>query len=421
MATSPRRDIQVPSYPPSADETVRLLLRLQKAAQKINSILDLDDLLEAVVDQVCEVFGCLETAILLKEDYSDDLVIRATRGCSVHLKGERFSRGRGLVSHAAQLGQTLYTPDVAVDPRYVKCEATTRSEIDIPLKVCDSVIGVFTVAHPELDGFSRPERQVLEAMAATVSIAIDNATRFQRERLERERMRIEQEEARKIQESMLPKRSPEIEGFRLHGRSVPAGIVGGDFFDYVRMRDGRIGIVLADVSGKGLPAALLMATTRGVLCSLARQHASAVEVIQQLNTILVEDFPAEKFVTMVFAVLDPARGTLQFVNAGHPAPVLVHDGHATLLGAGCGLPLGIMECAYCECEVQLQPGTSLVLFSDGISERANSDADEYGMDRLLSFVSRNEVSADAILRDVDAFAPGTPQHDDSTVIVLQRI
>ncbi len=399
---------------------MNLLLRLQKAAQKINSILDLDELLEEVADQVCEVFGCLETSILLKEEGSDELIIRAVRGCSIHAKGTRFPKGKGLVSHVAHVGHALYTPDVSVDPRYIACEATTRSEIDIPLKVSDRVFGVFSVASPELDGFSRPERQVLESMGAHISIAIDNATRFQRERLERERMRIEQEEARKIQEAMLPKQSPLVPGYHITGLSKPAGAVGGDFFDYIPMSDGRIGLVLADVSGKGLPAALLMSTTRGILRSLARQYTCASDIVTQLNRILIEDFPAEKFVTMVFAVLDPVTNSLQIVNAGHPPALLVHDGKAQLVASECGLPLGIMESAYCHMEVELKPGCTVVLYSDGITEAENASGDEFGMERLVQTASSCEPSPEAVLNAVSEFAGTMPQHDDSTVIVLQR-
>jgi sigma-B regulation protein RsbU (phosphoserine phosphatase) len=427
VSTSPRHEYRTTtrSYHASPNDTVRLLLRLQKSAQKINSILDLDELLEEVVEQVCELFGCLETCILLKEPKSNDLIIRATRGCNVHLKGSRFPEGRGLVSHAAALGETIYTPDVSRDARYVTCGHVTNSEIDIPLKVCGRVIGVFNVSHPDLDGFSRQQRQLLEALAEHIAIAVDNATRFQRERLERERMRIEQEDARNIQQAMLPRTSPALEGFRVEGRSIPSGAVGGDFFDYFPIGNGRMGFVLADVSGKGLPAALLMCTTRGILRSLARHSVTAGDILSQLNRILIEDFPAEKFVTMVLAILDPATGILQIANAGHPWPLLVQNGSngdaTRFLASDCGLPLGIMESAYCEAVVRLTSGSSLVIYSDGISERSNDSGEDYGLERLRKIASSHDLSVDAILADADAFAAGSPQNDDSTVIVLQRI
>jgi phosphoserine phosphatase RsbU/P len=395
-------------------------MRLQKSAQKINSILDLDELLEETVQQVCELFGCLETCILLKDTASDDLIVRATRGCSIHLKGSRFPSGEGLVSHAAKVGQTLYTRDVSLDPRFVSCGHVIQSEVDIPLKVRDRVIGVFNVSHPEIDAFSHPQRQLLEALAGHVAVAIDNATRFQSERLERERFRIEQEEARRIQESMLPKNHPHIEGFCIEGKSCPAGAVGGDYFDYIQMGDGRLGIVMADVSGKGLPAALLMSTTRAIVRSLARQSSSAAEILSLLNQNLIEDFPAEKFVTMIFAVLDPKAATLRIANAGHLPALLVHEGQSHFLTSDCGLPLGIMDSAYCETEIAMKPGCALVLYSDGITEAKNVDDEDYGSERLQLCAGKPELTAESVIADVVAFAGVMPQHDDSTVVVLWR-
>lgn len=422
MATTPGRNVYSSerAYHGSTKETVNLLLRLQKSAQKISSKLDLEELLEEVVDQVCEVFGCLETCVLLRDGNSTNLMVRATRGCSIHLKGSVFPENHGLVSYTAQSGETIYTPDVNREPRYVRCEHESQSEVDIPLKVNDRVIGVFSISHPEIDGFSRQQRQLLEAMAGNIAVAIENATRFQHERLERERMRMEHEEARRIQECMLPKHNPVVPGFQIEGRSIPSGAVGGDFFDYIPMSDGRLALVLADVSGKGLPAALLMATTRGVLRSLARQSANASEILSQLNTMLIEDFPAEKFVTMVVAVLDPATATVRIANAGHPFPLHISNGTAVYHASDCGLPLGIMESAYCETEIALQPDSALVLYSDGISERTNLAGDEYGLERLRQVASCHDLSCEAVFADSAAFAGQSPQNDDSTVIVLLR-
>jgi sigma-B regulation protein RsbU (phosphoserine phosphatase) len=163
-----------------------------------------------------------------------------------------------------------------------------------------------------------------------------------------------------------------------------------------------------------------MATTRGVLRSLARQSANASDILSQLNTMLIEDFPAEKFVTMVVAVLDPATGVVRIANAGHPFPLLVENGTASYHSSECGLPLGIMESAYCETEIVLQHDSALVLYSDGISERVNLAGDEYGLERLREIASCRDVSCEVILADTSKFAGQAVQNDDSTVIVLRR-
>jgi phosphoserine phosphatase RsbU/P len=157
-----------------------------------------------------------------------------------------------------------------------------------------------------------------------------------------------------------------------------------------------------------------------VLRSLARQSANGSEILSQLNTMLIEDFPAEKFVTMVVAVLDPATGTVRIANAGHPFPLVVSNGVATYHSSDCGLPLGIMESAYCETEITLQRDSALVLYSDGISERTNLAGDDYGLERLREIASCQDISCEVILADTAAFAGHALQNDDSTVIVLRR-
>jgi sigma-B regulation protein RsbU (phosphoserine phosphatase) len=243
------------------------LLRVQKAVQRISSILDLQTLLDEIVDILVASFGCTEPNILLKD--GQDLVVTAIGGgCEVHHKGFRFGIGReGLVGHCAAIGKVIYTPDVRSDPHYIACDESVRSELDIPLLVGGRLVGVFSVAHCDVDGFSEEQREVLCTLADYVAIAIFNAQRFEQERLETTRLRAEQEEARRIQQSLLPRCTPLLENFRIAASCVSAGAVGGDWYDFLPLDDGRVGIVLADVAGKGMAAALLMSATRGVLGS----------------------------------------------------------------------------------------------------------------------------------------------------------
>src|SRR4029077_18040228 len=163
-----------------------------------------------------------------------------------------------------------------------------------------------TASHHELDAFPRQQVRILQALCDHVAVAVHNARRSQSERAERETMSREAHEARLMQRALLPKSSPYIPGFVISGVSVPAGAVGGDWYDFIPFPDGRWGLVLADVSGKGTAAALLMSATRGMLRSLAEACSTPAEVLTKLNGLLVEDFPAGRFVTLVYAVLDPA-------------------------------------------------------------------------------------------------------------------
>jgi sigma-B regulation protein RsbU (phosphoserine phosphatase) len=232
-------------------------------------------------------------------------------------------------------------------------------------------------------------------------------------------MSREAQEARAIQQALLPKASPYVPGFAVSGLSISAQAVGGDWYDFIPFPDGRWGLVLADVSGKGTAAALLMSATRGMLRSLAEAYCTPSEVLTKLNSLLVADFPAGKFVTLVYAVLDPANHSVTFANAGHLQPLLVDDSGPRFLDTERGLPLGLSCGDYSQDTVALGPGSRLVFYSDGISEAVNEAEEEYGLERLTQHVSRPGASAVSILDDVRAFAKGVVLRDDASVVFVK--
>jgi sigma-B regulation protein RsbU (phosphoserine phosphatase) len=323
-----------------------------------------------------------------------------------------------MVGYVAATGEMHYAPDVRQDPYYVRCEESTLSEVAIPLLVEGRLVGVFSASHHDLDAFPRQQLRLLQAFCSHVAVAVHNARRFQSERAERETMSREAQEARVMQQALLPKSSPFIPGFVISGLSVPAGAVGGDWYDFIPFADGRWGLVLADVSGKGTAAALLMSATRGMLRSLAEACCSPGEVLTKLNSLLVEDFPAGKFVTLVYAVLDPATRTVIFANAGHLHPLFIDDNGVQFLDTERGMPLGIGCGDYSETCVSLSQGSRLVFYSDGITEAVNADEQEYGLDRLAQHAVSAGASAVSIVDDVRAFANGTCPRDDATVLFV---
>ena len=405
---------------PALDSQVDSLQKLQKAAQKISSILDLDQLIDNIVNDVAHSFGLLETAIYLHDEARGEMVMGGVHGCSIHSKGFRLKIGKeGMVGYVASTGQMRYAPDVRKDEYYVACEASTHSEVAIPLQVGERLVGVFTASHPDLDAFPRQQLRLLQALCDHVAVAVYNARRFQSERAEREAMSLEAEEARAIQQALLPKASPYIPGFAISGLSIPARAVGGDWYDFIPFPDGRWGLVLADVSGKGTAAALLMSATRGMLRSLAEACCTPAEVLTKLNHLLVEDFPAGKFVTLVYAVLSPASRNITFASAGHLHPLLIDDSGARFLDTERGLPLGLSCGDYSETSVTLAHGSRLVFYSDGISEAVNEAEEEYGLERLVQHVSGPGASAITILDDVRAFTNGVALRDDASVVFVR--
>jgi phosphoserine phosphatase RsbU/P len=423
MAASPNFTAPLPSDPRPLDlDQVDDLLKLQKAAQKISSILDLDQLVDKVVNDIARSFGCLDSDIYLHNEERGELSLVCAHGCDgceLCGPGHSLKIGKGMVGYAASTGQMHYAPDVRQDPYYIGCEESTLSEVAIPLHVEGQLVGVFTASHIELNAFSPCQLRLLQALCCDVAVAVHNARRFQQEQRQREQMTSEAREARVIQQALLPKASPFIPGFTVSGLSIPVGAVGGDWYDFIPMDKGRWGLVLADVSGKGTAAALLMSATRGILRSLAEAACTPGEVLAKLNRLLVEDFPAGRFVTMVYAVLDPAKRTLTFANAGHLRPLLITGISAQFLDVEQGIPLGLGPGGFSEVEVQLPVGSRVVLYSDGITEAENEADEEYGWARLQEHFLRADASAESLLDDVRSFTAGSSLHDDASVILVK--
>ncbi len=397
------------------------LLRLQKASQRISSLLDLDQLIDRIVNEIAVSFGLVKANIYLYEPDREELVL-----ASVHstLNGGAYCLKKakeGLVGFVACTGQMRYAPDVRKDPYYIQCEDSTRSEVAIPLLVDDRLVGVFTASHPELNAFPPQQLNLLQTLSSHIAVAVRNARLYQQVRHEREEMTRDALEARSIQQALLPRSSPYIPGFAINGLCVPVGAVGGDWYDFVPMHDGRWGLVLADVSGKGTAAALLMAATRGVLRSLAEESCTPAEVLRRLNQLLVDDLPPARFVTMVYAVIDPKKRTLTLASAGHLQPLLIQGQEAQFLDTEAGLPLGVGPGEFSESEIELTPGSRLIFYSDGITEAVNGDDEEYGETRLKQHLLQPGTSVESLLEDVRSFANGFGLHDDATVITVELL
>lgn len=421
MATIPTNiETALESIRTMPDDRLADLIKLQKAAQKITSILDLDQLIDKIVNDIACSFGCVEVNVYLHEPEHCELVLAGERGCTVHEKGHRLKVGtEGLVGYVASTGQMRYAPDVRSDPYYMACEKDTLSEVAIPLHVDGELVGVFTASHRETDAFSPHQLRLFQGLCNHVAVAIQNAVRFRHERSEREKMSLEAQEARAIQQALLPKSSPFIPGFEVSGLSISASAVGGDWYDFIDLRDGRWGLVLADVSGKGTAAALLMSATRAMTRSLAETSCSPAEVLTKLNHLMVDDFPSGRFVTMVYAVLDPQTRTLKFANAGHLPPVVVDASGTRFLETEMGLPLGIRRGTYSECTIALEEGSGIVLYSDGITEATNQNDEEYGAKRMAEHLQGKAVSKESLLEDVRGFVNGAGLRDDATVILVR--
>ncbi len=396
---------------------VDALVSVQKAAQQIASILELDELLDTIVHRVALDFGCIESSILLIE--GERFHLAAVHGCTQSKKGERWPVTEGISGHVVATGAAYYAPDVTQELLYKACEPDTRSEVIIPLKVRDRVIGVFNASHHELDAFPKAQIELLKALAGHIAVAVDNAQRIQQERRQAQQLSVEQDEAGRIQRNLLPKAAPALSGFTLEAECVPAGAVGGDWYDYIPLADGRWAVVLADVSGKGMPAALLMSAVRGMVRSLAPLASGPTEVLSRVNQMLLEDVATERYVTMIYGVLEPARRTFTFASAGHPWPLLCHGHDVRPLHTDAGMPLGLLPGKFTQHEIKFCHDFRLLFYTDGISEALNREEQEFGSSRLMEFVGSHDCSVSKLMQAVRDFSGSKALEDDATVLLLR--
>lgn len=233
--------------------------------------------------------------------------------------------------------------------------------------------------------------------------------------------------ARQMQQSILPTQFPTGEEFEIFGSMEPARNVGGDFFDVIQLDDGQLGLAIADVSDKGVPAALFMMSSRTLLKGSAIGLKDPGKVLHEVNNLLAEDNESAMFVTLLFAVYDPHTGRLSFANGGHNLPVIFHpDGSSTVLPYTQGLAVAVLSGVdFEESEVTLAPGDTLVMYTDGVTEAMNDEKEEFGMDRLQAVFSGGapksaEVANEAVFAAVREFVAGAPQSDDITCLTLQR-
>ena len=298
----------------------------------------------------------------------------------------------------------------------------------VPLVSSGELIGLLNLG-PRLSerGYSGDDRRLLGALAGYAAPAMRVGQLVRQQQAEaRDRERIEQElkVAQLIQQQFLPKSLPDLPSWHVAAFYRPARTVGGDFYDFIPLPDGRLMVVIGDVTDKGVPAALVMASTHALLRGTAPRLISPGEVLAHVNDLLCVDIPAHMFVTCLALVLDPATGLLEFANAGHDVPyVRTEVGVAELRARG--MPLGLMPgMEYEEKTFQMCPGDSVLLHSDGLAEAHNSSREMFGFPRVSALVGRSapgEALIDACLAELEAFSgPGHEQEDDITLVTLER-
>jgi PAS domain S-box-containing protein len=333
-----------------------------------------------------------------------------------------------------------YTQRVSGDNRVHTVTRRSRKDgtlvdvelLAVPVNVGGDPVGTYAMYH-DITELKRVEEEVrqlnrgLENRVVERTEQLERAMAKQREEAQaRERIQQELRVARLIQQTLLPKSVPELGGYQIAAYYRPAREVGGDFYDFFEVGDGRVGLVVGDASGKGIPAAMVMANTRSVLRTIAQGAGVAPgQVLAEANEILYPDIPPNMFVTCFYAILDPKSGRLSYANAGHDLPYLNRNGDAEELRAK-GMPLGLMpEMSYEEKEIVLEPRDSALLYSDGLVEAHDLEGEMFGFPRLRALVARHDDKerslVDLLMKELYSFTgEGWEQEDDITLVTLER-
>jgi len=399
-----------------------LLLEL---GTKISVSLDTNQLLEQILDLVFQVVRYDAAGIYLVDKKTQWINQQAIRGYDPNREDAvRLKVGRGLIGWVAKTGRPVIVPDVLRDERYVSARTQTRSEMVAPLRVGSEVIGAFNVESDEPDAYEPEDLELLMTFASQAAVAIER-TRLHAEVLETRSLEEELSIGQRIQRTFLPERDPKVPNFDIAGANYSSGLVGGDYYDYVRITEGQLGIVVADVSGKGIPAALIMAAFRASLIAEVRNNYAIRTIFAKVNKLLWESVEVDRFVTAIYGVLDISARRFTYVNAGHN-PGLLYRGATDTFDSldSTGPLLGTLETAtFKEKQVEIRRGDVLALYTDGITESMDEAKELFGEDRLRDVIrSRREGSAAEIVRGiretVGAFSGGESD-DDLTVVVIK--
>jgi serine phosphatase RsbU (regulator of sigma subunit) len=409
---------------------VRELSILNDIATAINSTMPVDRILDLTLQKCLKAMDLEQGAVMLlnRPDTENPFQTMVRRGDSrvstlpfrldTQLSGWMIKHQKPLlINNFSQDSPLRVSPTEPVP---------IRSLLSVPLLVKGRMIGILSVFNKKQGGFTEDEQRLLAIIGSQAAQIIETARLLEEEKqllLMQEDLRL----AYEIQVGLLPASPPRILGYDIAGRSVPAKEVGGDYFDFIRLDDGRMGFCLGDITGKGLPAALLMANLQATVRGQALLSASARECVARANALLFQSTSPEKFATFCFGILDPPSGRFNYCNAGHNFPLLFGaDGGIRRLGVG-GLVLGAFETVpYDEETVSLAPGDLLVIFSDGLPEAMSRCGEEFGEEALVRLVESNRCQDAAglvstLLESIHAHLADCPQTDDMTLIVIKAL
>ena len=423
MAPTKKKSIAMRPY-------IRKLESLIDAAKQLNTTFDIDKLLPIILDHATKNLNAARGTIYLVDERTQEIWSKVVKGTG--LIEIRLPIGTGISGTVAKTGKTINVKDASKDKRFysafdAKSGFHTKTMLCRPMRNRNgAIIGVFQIINKKRGAFNRNDEFFLDAFSEHASLALENA-RLHQANLEHARVDKEIQIAAEMQQQLFPKNIIQIPSYELSATVQPCASIGGDSYDIIPLKDGKFAVTIADVTGKGIPAALLVSTLHALLRVFIQYQMELVELVRRLNTLVYNNSPIDRFITFFIMIFDPVNHTFTYVNAGHNPPYLFRKNRNDIdeLKAS-GLPLGMVEEQQYEAhQIDLQQSDTLVLYTDGVTEAANKKFRQYGEEKLRKCVLKNlDMTADAIkeciVKNVRGFVGNYPMSDDLTLLVLKR-
>ncbi len=427
-----RKRIERSDEPRRAPNPLQELNAMHTVSAVMISNPDLDNLLRLILSKLVNVIDADRGTLYLIDEARGELWSRVLQSAEGELSEIRLKIGKGVAGYVAASGQTLNIPDAYADPRFDArfdrmTGYRTRSILAAPMvNPQQKIIGVVQLLNKRGGPFTQHDERLLAAMTAQAAISIENARLYQQE-IQQRVLQREMQMARNIQSSFLPDTIPQPAGWEIGALWCPARGVAGDFYDFYRLPDGRLAVMIADVSGKGVPAALFMALSVTVLRFGVMMNLTPDEVARRANVMILDEQRSRMFATAFLAYLAPENGALEYTLAGHNPPLLYRagEGRCDYLPTD-GVAFGIFSrVEYAAHPLTLEVDDVLVLYTDGITEAINAHEEEFGEGRLRALVAEGahmpaQALAQHILEQVQAFTGEQELEDDATLVVLKR-
>jgi len=414
----------------TAEKHVADLQAVLGVSRDLAAISELTPLLRNVERAALSVLECERATVFLYDPEREELFSRMATG----VDEIRFPADRGIAGEVVRTGEVINVPDAYADSRFNpeidrKTGFRTRNMITFPLLGFDNkIVGVLQVLNKSKGSFDPWDDELVRTFGAQVGVALQRQLLLEHY-AEKQRIERDLSIARDIQQGLIPDKAAEVPGFDIAGWNKPADETGGDCYDYMALSDGSLALTIADATGHGIGPALVIAECRALFRATISLSNDLSQVVSRINNLLSEDLPDDRFVTAFFGLLSPQTNTLSFLSAGHgPLIQYISEKDEFVELSANAMPLGILADVPFDEPVRfhMQPGDMMVLVTDGFFEWQNEQREQFGTERMYTILRAMKdrpcsEMIETLYREVKAFAPGTPQADDLTAIIIKKL